>query len=73
MLTPGTGLLGRARGVQQALLVALLLIPLLIVTMALVPALIVLPFLKSRGAQVRSLVNQLTTWTRALLTNSADR
>ena len=71
--TPGPGLLRHARGIQRALLVALLLVPLLIVTVALVPALVVLPFLKSRGTQVRSLVAQLAAWTRALLTGSADR
>jgi hypothetical protein len=72
MLSPGTRLLSHARGIQRALLVALLLIPLLIVTVALVPALIVLPFLKSRGSHVRSLISQLTAWTHALLTGTVD-
>lgn len=37
-------LFARVRGVQRALLVALVLVPVLIVTIALVPALILLPF-----------------------------
>ncbi|MEU6986014.1 hypothetical protein ABZ946_21675 [Streptomyces sp. NPDC046324] len=61
------------RRAQRALIVAFALLPLLVVTLAFVPALLVLPFRRSRAAQTQAMVRQLTAWTRALLLSSRER
>ncbi|MFF0434521.1 hypothetical protein ACFYU9_20095 [Streptomyces sp. NPDC004327] len=58
---------------QRALVVLVSTLPLLLVTLALVPALLVLPFRRERAAHAQALVGQLSAWTRALLLSSRER
>ncbi|MFF3330477.1 hypothetical protein ACFYWX_13100 [Streptomyces sp. NPDC002888] len=66
-------MLATARWAQRALIVLLALVPLLLVTLSLTPALLVLPFARSRTSQVLTLIRQLTTWTGSLLVSSRER
>lgn len=59
--------LAGARWAQRAIIVVFALIPLLVVTVASVPALLVLPFLPSHSTRAQVIMRQLTSWTRALL------
>jgi len=59
--------LSSVKGVQRVMLVALMMIPLLIVTIGLLPALMILPFLHGGVDQARKLVAQLIIWTRTIL------
>ncbi|MFC9127763.1 hypothetical protein ACFT4A_13020 [Streptomyces sp. NPDC057099] len=73
MPTRWTGLLVGARWAQRVLLVLGALVPVLVVTLAFVPALILLPFLRSRTAHALTMVGRLAAWTRALLVASRER
>ncbi|MFI7403492.1 hypothetical protein ACIBW9_23980 [Streptomyces sp. NPDC049541] len=73
MTTRWTALLARARWAQRVLIVLFALVPVLVVTLAFVPALLVLPFLRSRSAHTLTLVRQLTNWTRTVLLSSRER
>ncbi|MFD7906975.1 hypothetical protein ACFV4F_32550 [Kitasatospora sp. NPDC059722] len=55
-------------GIPSAVLVtALLVLPLLLVTLASLPALLVLPFLPRGAARADRLVRQLSCWTGRLM------
>ncbi|RSS68666.1 hypothetical protein [Streptomyces sp. WAC06614] len=56
-----------ARWTQRVFLTLLALLPVLVVTTAFVPALLVLPFRRTRVADTQALVRQLTAWTREVL------
>ncbi|MGW6392875.1 hypothetical protein ACWFR1_20715 [Streptomyces sp. NPDC055103] len=43
------------------------------VTLAFVPALLVLPFRRERAAHAQAMVRQLSAWTRVLLLSSRER
>ncbi|MFJ3766940.1 hypothetical protein ACIPQJ_19595 [Streptomyces sp. NPDC090082] len=58
---------------QRALIVLVATLPLLVVTLACVPALLVLPFRRDRAAHARAMVRQLSAWTRVLLLSSRER
>ncbi|MEU7634742.1 MULTISPECIES: hypothetical protein [unclassified Streptomyces] len=73
MLTLLSGLLAGARRTQRVILFALALLPVLIVTLASVPALLVLPFLRARGTHTHSLVRELAAWMRSLMVSSRGR
>ncbi|MEV7416297.1 dTMP kinase [Streptomyces sp. NPDC089919] len=73
MNAPWGSLLATARWAARVLIVGLALLPVLIVTAASVPALLVLPFSRRRSAQAAAIVRQLTAWTRALLAGSRER
>jgi hypothetical protein len=66
-------MLAAARWAQRVLIVLFALIPVLVVTLAYVPALLVLPFVRSRAAQPLTMVRQLATWSRSLLVSSRER
>ena len=68
-LTSLTSLTGRA---QRTLIVLLSLLPVLVVTLACVPALLVLPFLRSRSGHALGIIRQLAAWTRSLLLSSRE-
>jgi hypothetical protein len=53
--------------IQRVALVLILLLPLLVVTVASVPALAILPFTRTGSERVVKLIERLVTWTRALL------
>ncbi|MEE1819456.1 hypothetical protein PUR59_31120 [Streptomyces sp. SP18ES09] len=57
---------------QRALIVLVATLPLLVVTLACVPALLVLPFRRDRAAHARAMVRQLSAWTRVLLLSSRE-
>ncbi|MER5706320.1 MULTISPECIES: hypothetical protein [Streptomyces] len=61
------------RWAQRALIVLVATLPLLLVTLAFVPALLVLPFRRERAAHAQAMVRQLSAWTRALLLSSRER
>ncbi|MER6199933.1 hypothetical protein ABT234_21490 [Streptomyces sp. NPDC001586] len=52
---------------------ALALVPVVIVTLASVPALLVLPFSRRRATQASDIVRRLVGWTRSLLLGSRER
>jgi hypothetical protein len=55
---------------QRSLLVALTLCPIVLVTVALMPALVVLPFLPNGHQRAYKIILQLRAWTRATLEHS---
>jgi len=57
-------LLGNA---QRVAVTALMLLPLLLVTVSSIPALTVLPFLPGGPDRADSLITRLTAWTRVIL------
>ncbi|MER5814140.1 hypothetical protein [Streptomyces californicus] len=58
-------------GVQRIVVVALGSLPLLLISLAVVPAVLVLPFCGAAGGRrVQEIVQQLIVWNRALLTAS---
>ncbi|MFI9122656.1 hypothetical protein ACIGW0_25260 [Streptomyces bikiniensis] len=61
------------RRAQRALIVLVATVPLLLVTLALLPALAVLPFRRERAAHAQAMVRQLSAWTRVLLLSSRER
>ncbi|WP_318212078.1 MULTISPECIES: hypothetical protein [unclassified Streptomyces] len=61
------------RWAQRALIVLVAILPLLLVTLAFVPALLVLPFRRERAAHADAMVRQLSAWTRVLLLSSRER
>ncbi|WP_432116657.1 hypothetical protein [Streptomyces sp. S1] len=61
------------RRAQRALIVLVATVPLLLVTLALLPALAVLPFRHERAAHAQAMVRQLSAWTRVLLLSSRER
>ncbi|WP_306329325.1 hypothetical protein [Streptomyces venezuelae] len=61
------------RWAQRALIVLVATVPLLLVTLAFVPAFLVLPFRRERAAQAEAMVRQLSAWTRGLLLSSRER
>lgn len=73
MITPWIDLLAAFTWVQRALLVLLTLVPLVVVTLALVPALVILPFLPSRSDSLERLIRLLPLWSRGLLLASRGR
>ncbi|MET9495084.1 hypothetical protein [Streptomyces sp. NPDC006552] len=73
MASPWTNLATGARWIQRVLIVLLALLPLLVVTLAYVPALALLPFFPAAGERTRDMVRQLTTWTRTALIASRNR
>ncbi|MFC8512557.1 hypothetical protein [Streptomyces sp. NPDC057257] len=62
-----------ARWAQRVLIVLLALLPLLVVTLASVPALAVLPFFPRHSIRARGIVRQLIEWTRTTLVSSRHR
>ncbi|WP_158939455.1 hypothetical protein [Streptomyces sp. NRRL S-87] len=73
MNSPWMSVLSGARWAGRVLVVGLVLVPVVIVTVASVPALVVLPFSRRRSAQAAGIVRQLVAWTRALLDGSRER
>jgi hypothetical protein len=67
------GLVTGARRAQRALIVLFALLPLLIVTLASVPALALLPFFAQHSTRARAIVQQLITWTRTTLVSSRNQ
>lgn len=61
------------RWAQRALIVLVATLPLLLVTLAFVPALLVLPFRRERAGHADAMVRQLSAWTRTLLQSSRER
>ncbi|MCB8905832.1 MULTISPECIES: hypothetical protein [unclassified Streptomyces] len=61
------------RWAQRALIVLVAILPLLLVTLAFLPALLVLPFRRERAAHADAMVRQLSAWTRVLLLSSRER
>ncbi|MFC8012795.1 hypothetical protein [Streptomyces cinereoruber] len=61
------------RRAQRALIVLVATVPLLLVTLASLPALLVLPFRRERAAHAQAMVRQLSAWTRVLLLSSRER
>ncbi|WP_432123457.1 hypothetical protein [Streptomyces sp. S1] len=61
------------RRAQRALIVLVATVPLLLVTLAFLPALLVLPFRHERAAHAQAMVRQLSAWTRVLLLSSRER
>ena len=59
--------LSSVKGTQRVLVVALILIPLLLVTIGSLPAVAVLPFLPGGVDRVQKLVGGLVAWTRIIL------
>ncbi|GAB7033646.1 hypothetical protein AB0G35_04235 [Streptomyces sp. NPDC021749] len=57
---------GTANALYRALTAALLVLPLLLVTLASVPALVVLPFLPDGSRRADRIIRQLIIWTRSL-------
>ncbi|WP_327064278.1 dTMP kinase [Kitasatospora sp. NBC_01250] len=55
---------------QRTVLVALALCPMILVTMAVVPALMVLPFLANGHQRATEIIFQLRRWTRIALDHS---
>ncbi|WP_411102896.1 hypothetical protein [Streptomyces sp. cmx-4-9] len=49
------------------------LVPVTLVTLASVPALLVLPFSRRRSGQATTIMQQLIVWTRGLLVTSRER
>ncbi|MFF7643561.1 hypothetical protein [Streptomyces canus] len=66
-------MLATARWAQRVLIVLFALVPVIVVTLAFAPALLVLPFHRSRTAHAVSMVRQLAAWTKALLLSSRER
>lgn len=62
-----------ARWAQRVLIVFLALLPLFVVTLASVPALVLLPFFPVHSARARVIVQQLIAWTRTTLVASRSR
>ncbi|MEU1176495.1 hypothetical protein ABZ464_02395 [Streptomyces sp. NPDC005820] len=62
-----------ARWAQRALIVLFALVPLLIVTLASVPSLVLLPFFPHASVRARAIVQQLIAWTRTALVSSRNR
>lgn len=73
MVTLWTSAISGARWTARVLIVGLALVPVVIVTLASVPALLVLPFSRRRSAQATTIVGQLVAWTRGLLVTSRER
>lgn len=67
MAFPWRTLTAGARWIQRVLIVFLALLPLLVVTLAYVPALVLLPFVPTGAARVHGMVRQLSSWTRTTL------
>lgn len=65
-----TTLVTGARWVPRVLVVFFALLPLLVVTLAYVPALALLPFFPGSATRTRDMVRQLITWTRTALVAS---
>ncbi|AVH94922.1 hypothetical protein C5L38_07470 [Streptomyces sp. WAC00288] len=61
------------RRAQRALIVLVATVPLLLVTLASLPALLVLPFRRERAAHAQAMVRQLSARTRVLLLSSRER
>ncbi|MFC8291195.1 hypothetical protein ACFUJ0_13810 [Streptomyces sp. NPDC057242] len=61
------------RWAQRGLIVLVSAVPLLLVTLALLPALLVLPFRRERAAHAQAMVRQLDAWTRVPLLSSRER
>ncbi|MCT9084271.1 hypothetical protein [Streptomyces fulvoviolaceus] len=63
----------RARWAQRVLIVLFALLPLFVVTLASVPALILLPFFPRHSAGAQAIVQQLIAWTRTALVSSRNQ
>ncbi|MGW2491110.1 hypothetical protein ACWCV9_28350 [Streptomyces sp. NPDC001606] len=59
-----------SRWLQRVLVVLFAIVPLLVVTVACVPALVLLPFFPAHSARWTVIVRQLITWTRTALVAS---
>ncbi|WP_089102302.1 hypothetical protein [Streptomyces hyaluromycini] len=59
--------------VQRTLIVLFALLPLCVVTLASVPALLLLPFFPTHSARAHAIVQQLITWTRTTLIFSRNQ
>ena len=67
VLPPGLTLARRGQPLAQALTIAVLAVPLVIVTVALIPAFVICPFLTAaHRQQVTGLLASLRQWTAAL-------
>lgn len=73
MVTAWTSALSGARWAARVLIVGLALVPVVIVTVASVPALLALPFSRRRSTHAAAIVRQLIAWTRGLLVTSRER
>ncbi|MGY0486121.1 hypothetical protein [Streptomyces sp. WG-D5] len=73
MASPWTALVAGARWTQRVLIVLFALLPLLVVTLAYVPALVLLPFFPAAGERIKAMVHQLIAWTRTALVASRNR
>jgi hypothetical protein len=74
VLPPGLTLARRGHPLAHALVIAVLAIPIVIATVALIPALIICPFLSAgRQRLVVRLLASLQQWTLTLVRASSDR
>ncbi|MFZ3470946.1 hypothetical protein ACODT3_21900 [Streptomyces sp. 4.24] len=67
------GLAHSVRRLQRALIVLFALVPLTLVTLAFLPALLVLPFVPAARPRTEGMLRQLTAWSRAVLHGSRER
>ncbi|MGW6704167.1 hypothetical protein ACWGDE_04660 [Streptomyces sp. NPDC054956] len=72
MIVP-PGLTGSVRRLQRALIVLFALVPLTLVTVAFLPALILLPFVPATRSRTESMLRQLSAWSKAVLQGSRER
>ncbi|CAM5230919.1 MULTISPECIES: hypothetical protein [Streptomyces] len=73
-MTPSwTAVVAGSRWLQRVLVVLCAIVPLLVVTLACTPALVVLPFLPAHSARATAIVRQLIAWTRTALIASRSR
>jgi hypothetical protein len=73
VLPPGLTLARRGQSAAHALTIAVLAVPLVIVTVALIPAFVICPFLTAAHRQhVTGLLASLRQWTAALTGSAPD-
>ena len=73
MTPPWAAVAAGSRWLQRVLVVLLALVPLLVVTVACTPALVVLPFFPAHSHRAAEIVRQLITWTRTTLVSSRNQ
>ncbi|MGD0609138.1 MAG: hypothetical protein ABSA53_36865 [Streptosporangiaceae bacterium] len=69
-MDPLVHVLSSAKGPQRVVVVALILIPLLLITISSLPAVAILPFLPGGVDRVLKIVAQLIAWTMAILSGA---
>ncbi|MFF3912926.1 hypothetical protein ACFYZB_05445 [Streptomyces sp. NPDC001852] len=73
-MTPSWGAVAAgSRWLQRVLVVLIALMPLLVVTLACTPALVILPFLPRHSARSTVILRQLAAWTRTALIASRNQ